>query len=98
MILRTRCPSCSSTYRLRTPPPPEGRKYRCTCGTVITISYTEQVREYLQGKGFEVTPEQGSGEAPMSEAGDVEPAPDAPMDEPEEATAVAAPAVAAPAA
>lgn len=93
MILRTRCPSCSSTYRLRTPPPPEGRKYRCTCGTVITISYPEQVRQYLQGKGFEVTSEEGSGEAPMSEAGDVEQEPDAPMNEPEEATAVAAPVV-----
>ncbi|MEE2828117.1 MAG: transglycosylase domain-containing protein, partial [Myxococcota bacterium] len=67
MILRTQCPNCQSTYRLRTPPPPEGRKYRCTCGTVITIAYPEQVREVLRSKGFEVAPESGTETLPLEE-------------------------------
>ena len=72
MILRTRCPSCGSTYRLRTPPPPEGRKYRCTCGTVITIAYPEQVRTYLAERGFEVQPGPQDEPEPMSHGGALE--------------------------
>ncbi len=48
MILRTRCPNCGATYRLQEPLPPEGKKYRCTCNTVITIAYPDSVRERIQ--------------------------------------------------
>jgi penicillin-binding protein 1A len=48
MILRTRCPTCGATYRLQEPLPPEGKRYRCTCKTVITISYPEAVRERIR--------------------------------------------------
>jgi len=47
MILRTRCPSCGASYRLQPPFPAEGKKYRCTCGTVITITYPDEVKQAL---------------------------------------------------
>ena len=48
MILRTRCPTCGATYRLQEPLPPEGKRYRCTCKTVITISYPDTVRDRIR--------------------------------------------------
>ncbi len=48
MVLRLHCPHCRTPYRLPDPPPPEGKKYRCTCGTVLTVQYPEEVREELK--------------------------------------------------
>jgi penicillin-binding protein 1A len=51
---------------MQPPLPPEGKKYRCNCGTVITISYPEQVRSELQARGLVV--EGGASTAPVPEA------------------------------
>lgn len=59
MILRTRCPSCGAVYRMQPPLPPDGKKYRCNCGTVITVSYPDQVRKELAARGLAV-----QGQAP----------------------------------
>lgn len=48
MTLRLQCPSCNRPYRLPDPPPAEGKRYRCTCGTVLTVTYPEEYRERLR--------------------------------------------------
>ena len=50
MILRIQCPACGTGYRLQDPLPPEGKKYRCRCGTVITVAYPEEVRRTLAAR------------------------------------------------
>ena len=47
MILKISCPSCSKVYKLNDPLPPEGKKYRCTCGTVLVVTYPQEVRDLL---------------------------------------------------
>ena len=51
MVLRTKCPSCGATYRLKEPLPRAGKRYRCNCGTVITISYPDEVVAELTRRG-----------------------------------------------
>ncbi len=50
MILRIQCPACGTGYRLQDPLPPEGKKYRCRCGTVITVAYPDEVRKTLAAR------------------------------------------------
>ncbi len=66
MILRTRCPTCGATYRLQEPLPPEGKRYRCTCSTVITISYPEAVRERIRARQLAMETEDPSATQPVS--------------------------------
>ena len=51
MILKIGCPSCSKVYKLKDPLPPEGKKYRCSCGTVLVVTYPQSVRDLLRDKG-----------------------------------------------
>jgi penicillin-binding protein 1A len=53
MILRIQCPACGTGYRLQDPLPAEGKKYRCRCGTVITVAYPEDVRRTLAERAVE---------------------------------------------
>ena len=39
MVVKLGCPHCSKVYRLKKPFPPEGKKYRCTCGTVLVVTH-----------------------------------------------------------
>jgi penicillin-binding protein 1A len=56
MILRIQCPACRTGYRLQDPLPPEGKKYRCRCGTVITVAYPEEVRQTIASRSAPATP------------------------------------------
>ncbi|MCP4869859.1 MAG: PBP1A family penicillin-binding protein [Proteobacteria bacterium] len=56
MVLRTKCPSCGATYRLKEPLPRSGKRYRCNCGTVITISYPDEVVAELERRGTQFEP------------------------------------------
>ena len=83
MILRTRCPTCGATYRLQEPLPPQGKRYRCTCKTVITISYPESVRERIRATALAIEQQdaaqtQAVGTAPVTESDIVPVSPAAP--------------------
>ncbi len=73
MILRTRCPTCGATYRLQEPLPPEGKRYRCTCKTVITISYPEAVRERIRATALAMEAEEAAVTQPVGTAEVAEP-------------------------
>ena len=73
MILRTRCPTCGATYRLQEPLPPEGKRYRCTCKTVITISYPEAVRERIRATQLAMENENAASTQPVGTAPVTEP-------------------------
>jgi hypothetical protein len=68
MILRTRCPTCGATYRLQEPLPPEGKRYRCTCKTVITISYPEAVRKRIHATQLSMEQEDATATQPVGTA------------------------------
>ncbi len=52
MILKISCPTCKKDYRLTAPYPPPGRRYRCTCGATIHVSYPPDLRRVLEAQGL----------------------------------------------
>jgi penicillin-binding protein 1A len=76
MVLKIGCPNCKKVYRLKEPLPSEGKKYRCTCGTVLVVTYPNAVREELSRRGLEMNAQLGetTGEVPEESSVEV-PAP-----------------------
>lgn len=91
MVLKIGCPNCKKVYRLKEPLPPEGKKYRCTCGTVLVVTYPHAVREELSRRGLEMNAQIGETTSEVPEEASVEaPAPKPPPPQPAAPTPPAA--------
>ena len=84
MILRIHCPKCHTRFRLREPLPPKGERFACAhCGTIVSISYSDQVLAKLQERGVaflkpgELVPPKPEASAPQAPAA-APPRPDPP--------------------
>ncbi len=75
MVLKISCPSCKKAYRLTEPYPLPGRRYRCTCGSVIRVSYPPDILRALEADGLlpssDTSPSgrAGSADTPTPEPG-----------------------------